>query len=101
MLLASLIGAAALGVVRMPAYFGDGMIMQTNGEYGARAFLNGMAAPGEKVTVHAGTVYHTQADAKGTWKCENKFQPKGKCRKMRRAFRKCRRTCGLCDGGAV
>ena len=68
--------AAALGAVRMPAYFGDGMIVQTNGEYGARAFLNGMAAPGEQVTVKAGTVYHTQADASGAWDVQL-LAPKG------------------------
>jgi len=35
-------------------------------------------------------------DAKGTWKCQNKFQPKGRCRKLRRAIKKCQLTCGLC-----
>ena len=37
--------------VRMPATFGDGMVLQTNHEYGTRAFLNGEAAPNEVVSV--------------------------------------------------
>jgi hypothetical protein len=41
----------ALGGVQMPAHFGDEMVLQTNAEYGARAFLNGFADPGETVTV--------------------------------------------------
>ena len=36
------------------------------------------------------------SDAKGTWKCVNKFQRKGKCRKIRKALKKCQLTCGLC-----
>ena len=46
---------AADAAVRMPGIFGDGMVLQTNTEYGARAFLYGLADPGEKVTVLEGT----------------------------------------------
>ena len=35
----------------MPAWFGDDMILQTNHEYGSRAFLSGEAEAGEVVTV--------------------------------------------------
>jgi hypothetical protein len=58
----------ARAAVRMPAFFGDGMVMQTNAEYGARSFLNGMADPMENVLVKNGhTQYRTQADSAGVW----------------------------------
>ena len=60
--------------VALPAWFGDHMVLQTNSEYGARAFLHGTAAPGETVSVdfhpeasHFGSAYTTTADADGTW----------------------------------
>ena len=32
--------------VRMPSFFGDNMVLQSNFESGVRSFLNGWAAPG-------------------------------------------------------
>jgi hypothetical protein len=43
--------APAAAVVRMPKFFGDGMVLQSNFESGVRAFLNGWAAPGELVVL--------------------------------------------------
>jgi hypothetical protein len=40
--------------ITMPHWFGDNMVLQTNAEYGARAFLVGKAAPSEKVLVKFG-----------------------------------------------
>ena len=37
--------------VTMPRWFGDNMVLQTNAEYGARAFLSGKAKPNETITV--------------------------------------------------
>ena len=42
---------AALGAVRMPRWFSDNMVLQTNAEYGARSFLSGRANPGEEARV--------------------------------------------------
>merc|ERR1719502_545916 len=54
--------------VRMPRWFGDHMVLQTNAEYGSRSFLNGKAKPGETVTISgdAGS-YTTVADDAGDW----------------------------------
>ena len=60
-----------------PRWFGDNMVLQTNAEYGARAFLSGRASPGERVQVafspsesHFGSNYSTRADAKGDWEVQ-------------------------------
>ena len=64
----ALCACAVQGAVRIPAHFADGMILQTNAEYGARAFINGFADPGELVTVtYNSLVMHTTADADGNW----------------------------------
>lgn len=39
-------------VVRMPRFFGDGMVLQTRSKSGVRAFISGWADPYEFVTVH-------------------------------------------------
>ena len=41
----------AVGAVRMPRWFSDNMVLQTNAEYGARSFLSGRANPGEEARV--------------------------------------------------
>lgn len=52
----------------MPRWFSDGMVLQTNAEYGARSFLNGIAKPGESVSItgDAGN-YEVVADSNGEW----------------------------------
>ena len=45
------IAASAAPTWRMPSWFGDDMILQTNHAYGSRAFLSGEAEAGEVVTV--------------------------------------------------
>eukprot|EP00050_Salpingoeca_kvevrii_P007394 m.295919 g.295919 ORF g.295919 m.295919 type:complete len:914 (+) comp13288_c0_seq1:1-2742(+) len=51
LLLVLLAAAPIRGAVKMPGYFGDNMVLQTNAEYGARSFLNGFAAPHEQVSI--------------------------------------------------
>ena len=64
-----LLAHGADAAVRLPAWFGDGMVLQTNAEYGARSFLSGKADPNEKVTITGGAGnYATQASASGDWK---------------------------------
>eukprot|EP00937_MAST-01D_sp_MAST-1D-sp2_P002350 g2350.t1 len=68
----------ASGAVRMPAHFGDNMVLQSNYESGVRAFLNGWATPGELVTVTAPTgpavskphYYYATAAADGSWRVQ-------------------------------
>merc|ERR1712166_1017393 len=73
-----LLGLLSLGMasaaVQMPAWFSDNMVLQTNAEYGARAFLSGQAAPGEVVQVnvtggmsHFGGSYTAVASDAGSW----------------------------------
>ena len=64
----------ASAAVQMPAWFSDNMVLQTNAEYGARAFLSGQAAPGEVVQVnvtggmsHFGGSYTAVASDAGSW----------------------------------
>eukprot|EP01052_Picozoa_sp_SAG31_P043756 SAG31_NODE_7395_length_1701_cov_1.344569_1_plen_541_part_01 len=64
----------ASAAVRMPAFFGDNMVVQTRSRGGDRAFLSGWAAPREEVTVtdtNAGTygqpIYRVTAGADGSW----------------------------------
>ena len=58
----------AEAVVQMPAWISDNMVLQTNHEYGTRSRLNGLADPGEAVTVvDCGVTYHVTADAAGEW----------------------------------
>jgi hypothetical protein len=64
--LAALLSSAAAAVT-MPSIFGDGMVLQTNNEYGSRAFLNGFAAPGERVKISGSGSYEVTADAEGAW----------------------------------
>ncbi|KAL3910988.1 MAG: hypothetical protein SGARI_001861, partial [Bacillariaceae sp.] len=62
----------------LPQWFGDHMVLQTNDEYGARSFLNGVASPGETVTVQVltpkqnrtDTLTTTADDNDGTWKVQ-------------------------------
>lgn len=35
------------GLLQMPRWFGDNLVLQTNSQYGSRSFLNGKADPGE------------------------------------------------------
>jgi hypothetical protein len=66
----------------MPHFFGDDMVLQTNSEYGTRAFLNGLASPGEKVgvTMHGcAQPYSTTADSEGAWTVMLSPQDKSCC----------------------
>eukprot|EP00117_Sycon_ciliatum_P036047 scpid34671/ scgid27197/ Alpha-galactosidase; Alpha-D-galactoside galactohydrolase; Melibiase len=58
--------------VHLPNIFGDNMVLQTNGEYGARSFIWGTASPGEKVSITEGSSkqpqYVVNADQQGKWK---------------------------------
>ena len=36
----------------LPKWFGNGMVLQTNAEYGARSFISGVAKPGSNVNVN-------------------------------------------------
>ena len=61
-----------LGVVHLPSVFGNGMVLQTNTEYGQRSFVYGSASVGEVVVVNltigkSTTSYTTVADATGAW----------------------------------
>jgi hypothetical protein len=58
--------------VTVPRWFGDNMVFQVNAEYGARSFLNGLAKPGEKVTVTFDGTKHfpAVADASGEWEVQ-------------------------------
>ena len=40
--------------LRMPRWFGDNLVLQTNSEYGSRSFLNGLAEPFEHIGVTIG-----------------------------------------------
>merc|ERR1719201_200854 len=61
--------APAFAAVRMPEIYGDNMVLQTNEEYGARAFLNGEADANELVTITANSAkYEVNADTNGNWK---------------------------------
>ena len=61
------LAAGASGRVSMPSTFTDGLILQTNNEYGTRGFLNGFAAPFEKVAISGSGSYAVTADAEGAW----------------------------------
>ena len=67
--LLALVLAPAGAVVTLPVWFSDGMVLQTNEEYGARAFLAGRAAVNEWITVAIPPLgnYTVQADASGLW----------------------------------
>ena len=60
-------GAALCGGVaaklQLPAWFGDHMVLQTNSEYGARAFLNGLTDPNGDVTVRGGSSHTVACDS--------------------------------------
>jgi hypothetical protein len=62
----------SIASLKLPAWFGDNMVLQTNAEYGSRSFINGLAKPGEAVTVHVGgRLFPAVADAKtGAWEVE-------------------------------
>eukprot|EP00729_Bicosta_minor_P021314 gene21314-33467_t len=47
------------GLLQMPRWFGDNLVLQTNSQYGSRSFLNGKADPGECDT-----------DASGNWEIQ-------------------------------
>jgi sialate O-acetylesterase len=65
----ALLPSILLNSVKLPAWFGDGMVLQTNHEYGARSFLSGTASPHERVTITGGAGnYQTEASASGEWK---------------------------------
>ena len=62
----------------MPPYFSDGMVLQTNTQYGARAFLNGWASPGEEISVDAPRgPYNVKAGADGRWRVQLSPEKKG------------------------
>ena len=46
LLLLALLLEPVAGAVRMPSFFGDGMVLQSNWECGVRSFLSGWASPG-------------------------------------------------------
>lgn len=63
--------------VRMPRFFGDGMVLQTRSRSGVRAFLSGWADPLEDVTVHISNPgpyshsnYEVSADQDGAWEVQ-------------------------------
>jgi hypothetical protein len=68
--------ATAAATVALPRWFGDNMVLQTNDEYGARSFLNGIASPGEMVTMQVVTekgkvdAIPAQTDEQGEWKVQ-------------------------------
>eukprot|EP01043_Picozoa_sp_COSAG02_P018836 COSAG02_NODE_891_length_16139_cov_29.045885_5_plen_752_part_00 len=59
----------AAATVRMPAFFGDHMVLQARSFGGTRAFLSGWAAPDERVTVWEGDgkAYYATAGVDGSW----------------------------------
>ena len=58
----------AEAAVQIPSWISDNMVLQTNHEYGARAKVNGLADPGEEVTVtYCDVTYHVTADTAGEW----------------------------------
>jgi glycosyltransferase involved in cell wall biosynthesis len=66
-------------------------------ENGRRICSGSSPCPGDmQMCSGAATIIPGCVDAKGAWKCQHKFQRKGKCRKLRRAMKKCQKTCGLC-----
>ena len=69
--------APASAAVRMPSWFADHMVLQTNAEYGARSFLNGKASPAERVQVQfdGSTAFSAVADAAGDWEVEILARP--------------------------
>ena len=70
----ALLGTAALSTIQLPAWFGDGMVLQTNSEYGARSFITGRADPGEKVVVRiedsTSRTFPGVADVHGDWEIQ-------------------------------
>ena len=78
--LASGIAPAVLGEedpssLKLPGWFQDGMMLQTRGNYGARAILSGEYRPREVVTIQEtktssgkSTFYNVTADEDGNWK---------------------------------
>jgi len=81
-ILASYCTRSIKAAVSLPKWFGDNMVLQAHGEYGALPFLNGKALPGEKVTVKiffnskvgdddtSGPSFVTIADQDGNWKVQ-------------------------------
>ena len=58
-----------LGAVKLPAWFSDNMVLQTDTENGERSFLSGLAAPNEAVHITGGAgSYSVAADGDGAWK---------------------------------
>ena len=70
--LAIALATPADGTVVLNSLFSDGMILQTNTQYGARAFLYGTAAPGEAIVVSGHKdALHAVADAQtGAWRVQ-------------------------------
>ena len=63
--------APTTATVRLPRWFGDGMVLQTSDENGPAAFLAGITEPaGEKVQIHgdAGVYTVTSEPRSGHWK---------------------------------
>eukprot|EP00041_Stephanoeca_diplocostata_P015713 m.300894 g.300894 ORF g.300894 m.300894 type:complete len:385 (-) comp20133_c0_seq2:783-1937(-) len=57
--------------LRVPSVFSDNVVLQTNAQYGTRAFLNGYSEPGERITINlsgsdSGS-YVVFADNDGEW----------------------------------
>ena len=66
-----------LGEIRMPQIFGSGMVLQTNRDYGARAFVFGTAVRGETVHIAGlsrrslpGAPYLTVVRSDGTFRVQ-------------------------------
>lgn len=71
----------SLGVLAWPSHaavtvnelFSDGLILQTNKQFGARSFVYGTAAPNESISITGtiqGAPYSSAADGNGDWKIE-------------------------------
>ena len=70
-------------LIRMPSFFGDNMVLQSNFQSGVRAFISGWATPQEVVTVaavglqnHYSNTFTTTATTAGTWSVQ--LNPPGK-----------------------
>jgi hypothetical protein len=62
------VATGATAELQLPKWFGDNMVLQTNSEYGARSFINGLAKPDEAVDVQVGTAHFpATAGPDGSW----------------------------------
>eukprot|EP01062_Namystynia_karyoxenos_P040648 TRINITY_DN2961_c0_g2_i1.p1 TRINITY_DN2961_c0_g2~~TRINITY_DN2961_c0_g2_i1.p1 ORF type:complete len:910 (+),score=243.65 TRINITY_DN2961_c0_g2_i1:97-2730(+) len=83
MLAAAAVAAAACGIVTVPPYVSDNMVLQTNTMYGARGFVDGWADAGESITIdvkYSAThteQFYTTADSSGRWHAQLNPKKKG------------------------